>query len=208
MKFPAMNRTSSQVGVDLGFRLGVTAVTRIPPPPPSPTTSHTASPPSSPNSETMPKRASPDITTQLGRRQLRLYRPRRGQTDRWDPPRACAGAGNSPEVLTAAFERLNIHTAVRAVVAAAEEVVKPSSWACRSWTSSTTQGCVGLYSSVLIHAERAATRYTSPPGQVLEEIGKFVYVGGQEGMRAAKTVEVPFLQARGCGPGTNKGENE
>jgi 4-hydroxy 2-oxovalerate aldolase len=97
-----------------------------------------------------------------------------------------AGAGNSPtEVLAAAFERLNIHTGVdvHRVMAAAEDVVKPFITRMPIMDrASIMQGYAGVYSSFLIHAERAADRYGVPVWQILEEIGKAGYVGGQEDM--------------------------
>jgi 4-hydroxy 2-oxovalerate aldolase len=97
-----------------------------------------------------------------------------------------AGAGNSPtEVLAAAFERLNIHTGVdvHGVMAAAEDVVKPIITRMPIMDrASIMQGYAGVYSSFLIHAERAAVRYGVPAWQILEEIGKAGYVGGQEDM--------------------------
>jgi len=97
-----------------------------------------------------------------------------------------AGAGNSPtEVLAAAFERLNIHTGVdvHGVMAAAEDVVKPIITRMPIMDrASIMQGYASVYSSFLIHAERAAVRYGVPAWQILEEIGKAGYVGGQEDM--------------------------
>ena len=97
-----------------------------------------------------------------------------------------AGAGNSPtEVLAAAFERLNIHTGVdvQGLMAAAEDVVKPIITRMPVMDrASIMQGYAGVYSSFLIHAERAAERYGVPAWQILEEIGKAGYVGGQEDM--------------------------
>ncbi|MCX6499390.1 MAG: 4-hydroxy-2-oxovalerate aldolase [Arthrobacter sp.] len=97
-----------------------------------------------------------------------------------------AGAGNSPtEVLAAAFERLNIHTGtdVQALMAAAEDVVKPIITRMPVMDrASIMQGYAGVYSSFLIHAERAAERYNVPAWQILQEIGKAGYVGGQEDM--------------------------
>jgi len=97
-----------------------------------------------------------------------------------------AGAGNSPtEVLAAAFDRLNIGTGtdVQALMAAAEDVVKPIITRMPVMDrASIMQGYAGVYSSFLIHAERAADRYNVPAYRILEEIGKAGYVGGQEDM--------------------------
>jgi len=97
-----------------------------------------------------------------------------------------AGAGNSPtEVLAAAFDRLNIGTGtdVQALMAAAEDVVKPIITRMPVMDrASIMQGYAGVYSSFLIHAERAADRYNVPAYRILEEIGNAGYVGGQEDM--------------------------
>lgn len=97
-----------------------------------------------------------------------------------------AGAGNSPTgVLAAAFDRLEIKTGVdiQGVVAAAEDVVKPFITRMPVMDrTSIRQGYAGVYSSFLIHAERAADRYGVPAYRILEEVGKAGYVGGQEDM--------------------------
>jgi len=97
-----------------------------------------------------------------------------------------AGAGNSPtEVLAAAFDRLEIKTGVdvQGLMAAAEDVVKPFITRMPVMDrASIMQGYAGVYSSFLIHAERAAIRYGVPAYRILEEIGKAGYVGGQEDM--------------------------
>jgi 4-hydroxy 2-oxovalerate aldolase len=97
-----------------------------------------------------------------------------------------AGAGNSPtEVLAATFERLGIRTGVDLgeVLSAAEEVVRPFiprlPWMDRA---SITQGYAGVYSSFLLHAERAAERYGVPAHAILQKVGELGYVGGQEDM--------------------------
>ncbi|MED7931123.1 4-hydroxy-2-oxovalerate aldolase [Nonomuraea sp. LP-02] len=97
-----------------------------------------------------------------------------------------AGAGNSPtEVLVATFERLGIPTGVdvQGALAAAEDVVKPFlhrlPFADRS---AITQGYAGVYSSFLLHAERAAERYGVPAHEILQRVGEAGYVGGQEDM--------------------------
>jgi len=97
-----------------------------------------------------------------------------------------AGAGNSPtEVLVATFARLGIPTGVdvQGALAAADEVVKPFlhrlPFADRG---AITQGYAGVYSSFLLHAERAAVRYGVPAHEILQRVGEYGYVGGQEDM--------------------------
>jgi 4-hydroxy 2-oxovalerate aldolase len=97
-----------------------------------------------------------------------------------------AGAGNSPtEVLAATFERLGVPTGVdvQGALAAAEDVVKPFlrrlPFADRA---AITQGYAGVYSSFLLHAERAAERYQVPAHEILQRVGEAGYVGGQEDM--------------------------
>jgi 4-hydroxy 2-oxovalerate aldolase len=97
-----------------------------------------------------------------------------------------AGAGNAPtEVLAATFARLGIGTGVDVdgVLAAAEEVVQPFiprlPWMDRS---SVVQGYAGVYSSFLLHAQRAAERYGVPAHAILQQVGEAGYVGGQEDM--------------------------
>jgi len=97
-----------------------------------------------------------------------------------------AGAGNAPtEVLAATFSRLGVSTGVDidSVLAAAEEVVRPIiprlPWMDRS---SVVQGYAGVYSSFLLHAQRAAQRYGVPAHAILQRVGEAGYVGGQEDM--------------------------
>ncbi len=97
-----------------------------------------------------------------------------------------AGAGNSPtEVLAATFQRMGIETGVdvQGVLAAAEDVVRPLiprlPWMDRA---SIVQGYAGVYSSFLLHAERAAERYGVPAHEILQRVGEAGYVGGQEDM--------------------------
>ncbi|HNQ06711.1 MAG TPA: 4-hydroxy-2-oxovalerate aldolase [Tetrasphaera sp.] len=97
-----------------------------------------------------------------------------------------AGAGNSPtEVLAATFERLGIRTGLDLgeVLSAAEDVVRPFiprlPWMDRA---SITQGYAGVYSSFLLHAERASQRYGVPAHAILQRVGELGYVGGQEDM--------------------------
>ncbi|MGH3171279.1 MAG: 4-hydroxy-2-oxovalerate aldolase [Trebonia sp.] len=97
-----------------------------------------------------------------------------------------AGAGNSPtEVLVATFERLGIPTGVdvQGAMAAAEDVVRPFlSRLPFADRGAITQGYAGVYSSFLLHAERAAERYKVPAHEILQCVGEAGYVGGQEDM--------------------------
>ncbi len=97
-----------------------------------------------------------------------------------------AGAGNSPtEVLAATFDHLGVPTGVNVggVLAAAEEVVRPflPRWP-KMDRSAIVQGWAGVYSSFLLHAERAAERYGVPAHEILQQAGELGYVGGQEDM--------------------------
>jgi 4-hydroxy 2-oxovalerate aldolase len=95
-----------------------------------------------------------------------------------------AGAGNSPtEVLAAVFERLGIVTGIDlpAILEAAEDVVLP--FIEREPVmdrASIVMGYAGVYSSFLLHAERAAQRYGVASHEILREAGRRRYVGGQE----------------------------
>ena len=97
-----------------------------------------------------------------------------------------AGAGNAPtEVLAATFDHLGVKTGVDvgAVLAAAEEVVRPflPRWPKMDRTA-IVQGWAGVYSSFLLHAERAGERYGVPAHEILQRVGELGYVGGQEDM--------------------------
>lgn len=97
-----------------------------------------------------------------------------------------AGAGNSPtEVLAATFHRLGIETGVDkdVLMDAAENVVKPFITRLPVMDrSSIVQGVAGVYSSFLLHAERAGERYDVPAHEILYRCGERRYVGGQEDM--------------------------
>ncbi|MFI5606825.1 4-hydroxy-2-oxovalerate aldolase [Amycolatopsis sp. NPDC051903] len=97
-----------------------------------------------------------------------------------------AGAGNSPtEVLAATFERLGVPTGVDKdlLMDAAENVVKKYLTRLPVMDrSSIVQGFAGVYSSFLLHAERAAERYGVPAHDILYRVGAERYVGGQEDM--------------------------
>jgi len=97
-----------------------------------------------------------------------------------------AGAGNSPtEVLAATFDHLGVQTGVDVgrVLAAAEEVVRPflPRWP-KMDRAAIVQGWAGVYSSFLLHAERAGERYGVPAHEILQRVSELGYVGGQEDM--------------------------
>jgi 4-hydroxy 2-oxovalerate aldolase len=97
-----------------------------------------------------------------------------------------AGSGNSPtEVLGAVFDRMGISTGVDVLglLTAAEEVVRPylQRWP-KMDRNAIVQGWAGVYSSFLLHAERAADRYKVPAHEILARCGERGLVGGQEDM--------------------------
>ncbi len=97
-----------------------------------------------------------------------------------------AGAGNAPtEVLAATFDRLGIDTGVYVpdILAAAQDVLRPMIPRMPvADRSAIVQGYAGVYSSFLLHAERASERYGVPAHEILQRVGEAGYVGGQEDM--------------------------
>jgi 4-hydroxy 2-oxovalerate aldolase len=97
-----------------------------------------------------------------------------------------AGAGNAPtEVLAATLDRLGIDTGVdvQGVLAAAQDVLRPLIQRMPTADRSAfVQGYAGVYSSFLLHAERASERYGVPAHEILRRVGEAGYVGGQEDM--------------------------
>ncbi len=97
-----------------------------------------------------------------------------------------AGAGNCPtEVLVAVSERLGYATGVDTlrIMDVAEDVVKPVMLRPQVVDrSALTLGYAGVYSSFLLHAERAAERFGVDAREILLELGRRKAVGGQEDM--------------------------
>jgi 4-hydroxy 2-oxovalerate aldolase len=112
-----------------------------------------------------------------------------------------AGAGNSPtEVLSAVFERLGVDTGldVSLAVDAAEDVVRPylPRWP-KMDRNAIVQGWAGVYSSFLLHAERASARYKVSAHSILKRCGELGYVGGQEDMIIDVAIQLAAEQDRG-----------
>ena len=100
---------------------------------------------------------------------------------------ACQGFyGCSPtELLATVFDRLGVATGIDpfAIMAVAEEVV--ARYIPRTPIpdrDAITLGYAGAYSSFLLHAHRASERYGVPAHEILLEVGRRGYVGGQEDM--------------------------
>jgi 4-hydroxy-2-oxovalerate aldolase len=96
-----------------------------------------------------------------------------------------AGAGNAAtELLAAACERTGPRTGleVLALGAAGDEVREMMGAAPRRDGTSLAIGYAGVYSSFLLHAERAAERFGVPTNEILIELGRRKAVGGQEDM--------------------------
>ncbi len=97
-----------------------------------------------------------------------------------------AGAGNCPtEVLVAVSERIGYATGVDLlrIMDVAEDVVAPIMPRPQLIDRSTLSlGYAGVYSSFLLHAERAAEKFGVDARDILLELGRRRVVGGQEDM--------------------------
>jgi len=97
-----------------------------------------------------------------------------------------AGAGNTAtEVMVAVAERLGYETGIDplAIMDVAEDVVAPIMARPQMIDRATLSlGYAGVYSSFLLHAERAAARFGVDAREILLELGRRRIVGGQEDM--------------------------
>ncbi|HEY4276956.1 MAG TPA: 4-hydroxy-2-oxovalerate aldolase [Conexibacter sp.] len=112
-----------------------------------------------------------------------------------------AGAGNAQlEVLAAALERSGHESGADlfALMDVAEDVVAPLMP--REQVIDRTAlsiGYAGVYSSFLLHAERAAAKFHVEPRAVLMELGRRRIVGGQEDMIIDAAAELAAARERG-----------
>ncbi|MGC4376928.1 4-hydroxy-2-oxovalerate aldolase [Fictibacillus sp. Mic-4] len=97
-----------------------------------------------------------------------------------------AGAGNTQtEVLLAVLRRMGLDTGVNLyqMIDLAEDIIAPMLPRPQEiGKGSLIMGYAGVYSSFLLHAERAGKRFGIDPRDILIELGKRKVVGGQEDM--------------------------
>ncbi|MDR5002294.1 4-hydroxy-2-oxovalerate aldolase [Brevibacillus parabrevis] len=112
-----------------------------------------------------------------------------------------AGAGNAQtEVLIAVLDRMGMDIGIDLykLMDVAEEIVgpiMPHSQEIRK--GSLVMGYAGVYSSFLLHAERAGKRFGVDPRDILLEVGRRKAVGGQEDMIIDVAAELAKLQKAG-----------
>ena len=97
-----------------------------------------------------------------------------------------AGAGNCPlEVLIAVLNKMGKQTQadVNQLMDLADDVIRPlQERPVRVDRETLSLGYGGVYSSFLLHSERAAQKYGLNTADILQELGKRKMVGGQEDM--------------------------
>ena len=97
-----------------------------------------------------------------------------------------AGAGNCPlEVLIAVCDHMGIETGVELypLIDCADQVVRPlQQRPVQTDGNALMLGFAGVYSSFLLHTEKAAKQFGVDPRDILMELGRRKMVGGQEDM--------------------------
>jgi 4-hydroxy-2-oxovalerate aldolase len=105
-----------------------------------------------------------------------------------------AGAGNTPtEIFAAVCDRCGIETNVDALglIDVAEEVVRPILDRPQIIDRpALLLGYAGVYSSFMLHAERASERFGVPAKDLLLEVGRRKAVGGQEDLLISIAAEM------------------
>ncbi|RSL29469.1 4-hydroxy-2-oxovalerate aldolase [Salibacterium salarium] len=112
-----------------------------------------------------------------------------------------AGAGNTQtEVLVAVLERLGLQSGIDfyKMTDLAENVVAPILPKPQEITKdSLVMGYAGVYSSFLLHSQRAAKRFNLDARDILVELGRRKVVGGQEDMIIDVAAEIAEKQQKG-----------
>lgn len=112
-----------------------------------------------------------------------------------------AGAGNTQtEVLVSVLDRLGINTGIDIykMMDTAEDLVAPILEKPQEITKdSLVLGYAGVYSSFLLHAQRAAQKFGIDSRDILIELGKQKVVGGQEDMIVDVAAEIAKKQRQG-----------
>lgn len=97
-----------------------------------------------------------------------------------------AGAGNCPlEVLIAVLNKMGEQTQadVNQLMDLADDIIRPlQERPVRVDRETLSLGYAGVYSSFLLHSERAAQKYSLNTADILQELGQRKMVGGQEDM--------------------------
>jgi 4-hydroxy-2-oxovalerate/4-hydroxy-2-oxohexanoate aldolase len=105
-----------------------------------------------------------------------------------------AGAGNTPlEVFNAVATRMGVDTGVDVfkLAAVGEDIVVPMlDKPVRIDRDSLVLGYAGVYSSFLLHAQRAGAKHGVPSEEILLELGRRKTVGGQEDMIEDVALEI------------------